>query len=170
MGKKIIGILGILSSVFCAFNSVPREAEAAAGPVINNSFATPELVPGETWKIYIKASSSDANMKYLYATVEQAGGTGYPMSTTRIKASDQKELSGFLYLETQSAGSSMDAVKLKIVVHIRDDKGHLSDPVIFPLTFKSRGSLKAPPAGLFLEKEIGPIMIRLRSNGDSGSY
>jgi len=168
MGKRMIGIPGILLSIFCVFHPFLKGAEAAEGPVITNSYATPELVPGDTWKIYLKASCPDANMKYFFATVEQAGGMAYPVSITRIKEGDQKELSGFLYLYTQSAGSSMDFVTLKLVVQIRDNKGRVSGPAVFPLTFKPRTSLGTPPAGIFLEKELGPIMIRLRPVGDDG--
>jgi len=166
MGKRGISLLGFLF-VFCIFHSSLSEAEAAEGPVISKFFATSELVPGDTWKIYLNASSSDANMKYLYATVEQAGGMAYPVSITRIKGEDQKDLSGFLYLYTQSA-SSMEFVTLKLVVQIRDDKGRVSEPAVFPLTFKSRASVEAPPAGSFREKDLGPVMIRLRPVGDDG--
>ncbi len=167
MGKRAISLVGILF-IFCAIHPFLSGAEAAEGPVISKSFATPELVPGDTWKIYINASSPDAQMKYLYATVEQAGGMAYPVSITRIKGEDQKDLSGFLYLYTQSAGSSMEFVTLKLVVQIRDDKGRVSEPAVFPLTFKSRASVEAPPAGSFREKELGPVMIRLRPVGDDG--
>ena len=142
--------------------------QASTGPVISQTFASKELVPGDSWKIYIKASSPDAKMKYFYATVEQAGGTAYPISITRIKGENQKELSGYLYLATQSAGIPMDYVTLNLVVQIRDDKGRFSEPLVFPLTFKARASIEPPPGNVFQEKELGPIMIRLRPVSDEG--
>jgi hypothetical protein len=168
MGKRELSLLGIICLLW-AFNPFLRFAGAGEGPVISRSFAAAELMPGDTWKIYIRASSPDARMKYMFATVEQAGGMGYPVSITRIKDEDQKDLSGFFYLYTQSAGSSMEFVTLRLEVQIRDDRGRLSEPAVFPLTFKSRASLESPPAGWFREKELGPIMIRLRPVGDDGS-
>ncbi|MBP1719621.1 MAG: hypothetical protein H6Q43_3059, partial [Deltaproteobacteria bacterium] len=99
--------------------------------------------------------------------VEQAGGGVYPVSITRIKGDQQKDLSGYLYFSTiTTVGSSSDFVPLKLTVQIQDSKGHFSEPVVFPVELKPRVSPEDPPAGVFAEKELGSIMIRLRANMD----
>ena len=69
--KSLIGLLlGAVLTLFAFSGSIPAADEA----VISHFFAAQELVSGETWKIYLKASSPSADMKYIYATVEQKGG------------------------------------------------------------------------------------------------
>jgi hypothetical protein len=65
-------------------------------------------------------------------------------------------------------GSSSDFVPLKLVVQIQDNRGRFSEPVVFPVDFKPRVSHENPPAGMFVEKELGPIMIQLRPITDGG--
>ena len=137
-------------------------------PVVAQSFAAPDLAPGETWKIYLRATSPDANMKYIFASIQQAGVMAYPLSITRLKGENQKDLSGYLILTTVSAGRPLDFVTLKLTINIRDDKGRFSEPVEFPLTFNPRASAKTPPEGVFQEKDLGPIMISLRPVGEDG--
>jgi hypothetical protein len=169
MKKAKLVATGILLAGFLML--VPSYLQASEGPVISNSFAVKELVPGDTWKIYIKAKSPEAKMKYIYAYVEQAGGMGYPISLTRIREENQGEISGYVFLSTISAGQPMDYVNIRITIHIRDDKGRFSEPVVFPLTFNARAAAQEAPAGIFLEKDLGPVMIRLRPvNDDGNSY
>ena len=142
--------------------------QAGEEPVISHFFAVQELVSGETWKIYLKASSPAADMKYIYAIVEQRGGTHYPLSLTRIKEEDKRAVSGYVYLNTFNDEGGSNLYTLNLTLQIRDEKGRFSNPVTFPLTFKWRAEKKDPPAGIFEEKELGPVMIRLSQRYDSG--
>jgi hypothetical protein len=108
-------------------------------------------------------------MKAIYVVVEQAGGGVYPVSITRIKGGQEKDLSGYLYFSTiTTVGSSSDFVTLKLTIQIQDSTGRFSEPVVLPVEFKPRVSPDSPPAGMFAEKELGPIMIRLRPILDGG--
>jgi len=159
----VLFLAGALSfSLFSEF------APAAEDPLISHFFAAQELVSGETWKIYLKASSSAADMKYIYATVEQKGGTIYPVSLTRIKKGDERSLSGYLRLHTASAGNDWNVFTLDLTIQIKDERGRFSNPVIFPLKFNWRASKQEPPAGVFEERDLGPIMIQLRPLQDAG--
>ncbi len=162
-------VAGILLAIFLI--QTPGYLQASEGPVISQSFAVKELVPGDTWKIYIKAKSPEAKMKYIYAYLEQAGGMAYPISLIRIREENQGEISGYVFLSTLSAGQPMDYVNIRLTIHIRDEKGRFSEPVIFPLVFNARANKQEPPTGIFLEKDLGPVMIRLRPvNDDGNSY
>ena len=171
--KKAIKFLsrflwGTVLTLFAFSGSIP----AAEEPVINHFFAAQEMVSGNTWKIYIKASSPAADMKYIYATVEQKGGTIYPISITRIKKGDARVFSGYLYLPTASAGNDWNIFPLDLTIQIKDEQGRFSNPVKFHLNFNWRASKQEPPAGVFEEKDLGPIMIQLRPFQDfgDGSY
>jgi hypothetical protein len=167
MKKAKLVATGIFLAIFLTM--VPGYLQASEGPVISNSFAVKELVPGYTWKIYIKAKSPEATMKYIYAQVDQAGGMGYPISLIRIREENQGEISGYVFLSTITAGQPLDYVNIRLTIHIRDDKGRFSEPVVFPLTFNARAAAQEAPAGIFLEKDLGPVMIRLRPVNDDGN-
>ena len=143
-------------------------AHASIVPAISKSFASKEIKPGDTWRIYINASDPSGKMKYIYAEIEQPGGLAYPLSRTRIEPENRKELSGFIYLNTLTADRPMDFVTLKLVVHLGDGAGNFSEPAIFPLEFTPRAVQSPPPEGVFKENDLGPIMIRLRPVGDDG--
>jgi hypothetical protein len=137
-------------------------------PVIHESFASKEISPYETWKIYLKASDPDGNMKNIYAVVEQPGIGPYPLSVTRIKPENQKEFSGYVYLS--AAGSDVSAlnyVKVSLTVWIQDRSGNFSEAAVFSTTMNNRYRQEAPPAGRFSETDLGPIMVRLGTQYDS---
>jgi len=170
MNKILALVLGLFLVGSPGMDFPLKNAYAVEGPIITASFAPKEFRPGDTLKVYLKASSEDSNMKAIYVTVEQAGGGVYPVSITRIKGDQQKELSGYLYFSTiTTVGSSSDFVPLKLIVQIQDNRGRFSEPVIFPVDFKPRVSPESPPGGMFAEKELGPIMIRLHPILDGGN-
>ncbi len=165
ISRPAAGIIGGASFLLFLLASFGQAAEE---PVISQSFAVQELVSGETWKIYLKASSPTADMKYIYAIVEQKGGTHYPLSLTRIRGENKREISGYVYLNTFNDEGGRNLYTLNLTLQIRDEKGRFSNPVTFPLSFKWQAEKKEPPAGVFEEKELGPIMIRLTQRFDSG--
>lgn len=161
MNKTLTLLLGLLLAGLLGMSLVLKNACAAEGPVIRDSFAQKELRPGDTLKIYLKASSLDSSLKAIYVTVEQAGVAVHPLSIIRLKKEDQqKELSGYLYLPTIS---SNEFISLKLIAHIQDGEGRFSEAAVFPVEFKPQASPENPPPGVFAEKELGPIMIRLRN-------
>jgi hypothetical protein len=163
--RAAAGIIGGVSIVLFLLASF---GQAGEDPFIGQSFAVQELVSGETWKIYLKASSPAADMKYIYAVVEQKGGTNYPVSLTRIREMNKREISGYVYLNTFNDEGGRNWYTLNLTLQIQDEKGRFSNAVTFPLSFKWRAEKKDPPAGVFEEKELGPIMIRLSQRYDSG--
>ena len=134
-------------------------------PVITQSFASPQISPGSSWKVYLKASDADGDMKAFFCTIHQPGLATYPLSITRIKEGNQKELSGYLFLNI-SAFRKLDFVELTLTVQIQDRAGQFSKPANFPLFINSRYAQEPPPAAVFQENNLGPIMIQLRPAGD----
>jgi hypothetical protein len=128
-------------------------------PVISESFASPKIRGGQTWKVYLIASDPDGDMKNIVCVIDQPGVGTYPVSITRIKDGDRQELSGYVYLNTPM---DFDMLNLTLHIQIEDKAGHYSKPVSLPLTFSFRDRQEPPPQGLFKEKNLGPIMIQLR--------
>jgi hypothetical protein len=168
-------VLVIMAAVFLGIWTIwgpGASAKSSTVSTIIQSFASKEIKPGDTWKIYIHASDPAGTMKYIYAEIEQPGGLAYPISMTRIRPENRKEFSGYLYLNTTTDGRPMDFVTLKLVIHLGDGKGNFSKPAIFPLEFSPRAVQSSAPAGVFKENNLGPVMIQLRptaNDGNSGS-
>jgi hypothetical protein len=141
---------------------------AAAGPEITKSFASKEIHFGGTWKVYFNASDPGGKMRYIYAMVEQPGSRGYPLSMIRIKDENRKELSGYIYFNTNSSDKPMDFISLNLVVQIGDGNGNFSERAVFPLTFRPRAAQETPPPGVFKDNALGPIMIKLYPGADDG--
>lgn len=134
-------------------------------PVITQFFASKQLWPGDTWKVYLIASDPDGNMKNIFCVIERPG-VRYPVGITRIKEENRKEISGYIYLTTFADSiARLNFVNLTLTVQIQDMAGHFSAPMVFPLSIQSRYTQEPPPPGIFRERDLGPIMIRLPVGG-----
>ena len=163
--KRMVFFFSLLALTGCIGLETMEVREAKYGksvPVIQKSFASKGISPGETWKIYLIASDPDGEMKNIVCTIDQPGVGAYPASFTKIKEDNRKELSGYIYLNTQSL-DDVTFVNLTLTVQIQDKAGHFSSPAIFPLSFTSRFRQEPFPPGVFQEKDLGPILIRLRT-------
>jgi len=166
MFKKLFVVGALLFLVTGCAGMAPFEVKeekyGKSIPVITQSFASPQLRPGDTWKVYLKASDPDGDLKNLYASIFQPGMGSYSLSITKIKEGDSKGLSGFFYLYTGN-DPGLNFVNLILTLHIQDKAGHFSQPAVYPLSLHARFTQEAPPQGLFKEQDLGPIMITLRS-------
>lgn len=138
-------------------------------PVITDSYAAKDIRPSDTWLVYLKAQDPDGDMKNIICILDQPGVGVYPVSFTRIKPGDSRELEGYIYLFTARAMNTLNLVILTLNVQIEDKAGHLSAPVSFPLSFNNRNRQEPPPQGRFKDTDLGPIMIQIRTIGDGDS-
>jgi len=167
----VVAVLFLLAAGCAALEPLEvREKMYGKGiSVITQSFASKEIRPGETWKVYLNAHDPDGEMKQIVCVIEQPGVGVYPAAYTRIKADNRKELSGYIYLTTFDVNySSFNYVNLSLRVQIQDMAGHYSAPVLFPLGFNALSRQEPPPQNVFKEQDLGPIMIQLRTV-DQGS-
>ena len=135
-------------------------------PIIARSFASPQIWPGDTWRVYLSASDPEGDMKAVYCNIDQPGTGTYPVSINRIPEDQQRELSGYLYLTTAGV-AGMNFGNLVLTVQIQDQAGNFSEPLSFSLSFNPRVRQEEAPPGLFQDKELGAIMIPLTS-GSAG--
>ncbi|NWF55829.1 MAG: hypothetical protein HXY45_13655 [Syntrophaceae bacterium] len=131
-------------------------------PVITHCFASEEIRPGDTWKLYLRAEDSDGDMKNIICHIRQPGRGSYPVCFLKIPEGQRRELSGFLFLNT--AGSQgMAFINLALQIEIQDRAGNTSLPISLSLSFNPRAEQENPPLGVFREEEIGPIMASLEA-------
>jgi hypothetical protein len=165
MWKAISAAALVLSLAGCSyFLGGKPKPPGTSPPVITASFAAKTLAPGDTWKVYLKASDPDGDMAYILATIDQPGVGDYPATRLKIKEENAKELNGFVFLNTLVPGGSgfLNSVTLTLTVQIRDRTGYTTKPAVFPLTFTIRDTQEPPPPGVFREEELGPVMVNLQ--------
>jgi hypothetical protein len=171
--RIVAGMVFLLLIAGCATLMSFEEREKTYGKeasVITETYASKQMKPGDTWKVYLKASDPDGDMESIAATVDLVGSGTHPVSYTRIKDGNRKELSGYVSLSTPSGEGWLNNLTLTLKVQIKDRAGHLSKAVTFPLEFNGRYVQEPPPPGVFPEQYLGPIMITLRSfHDDQGS-
>ena len=163
---------GLVFTLFlsgCATVMNAQEKDASPGktaPTITAYFAASELRGGDTWKIYLNAFDPDGDMKYIVASIDQAGMGAYSASYTRIAKGRGKEFSGYVFLNTMASAAYTSTIfyNLRLTLQIQDRAGNYSQPVVLPLSFEYRaGAQVLPPPGKFEEKDLGPIMISLKT-------
>jgi len=159
--------VGLMSCIGLEPIQKREEIYGKAASLIHQSYAARQIWPGETWKVFLNASDPDGDMKNIVCTIDQAGVGTYPVSITKISEANQKQFSGYVYLNTQSI-DDLDFVTLTLTVHIQDKAGHYSEPAIFPLLLSGTSLQEPPPPGVFQEVSLGPIMIQLRTIRDDG--
>jgi len=173
MNQKIIsGVAALFLFTGCAALEsleVKEQKYGKSAPVIDQYFASQAMKKGDTWRIYLKASDPDGDMKTIVAYLGGGamGGTT-PVSHTRIKEDGRREINGYLYW--YPGFDSYAVPEMVMTIQIQDMAGHFSNPVSLPLTMKLSGSQESPPQGVFQEKELGPIMITIqrKGGGDGG--
>lgn len=176
MSNKILTILFIVLCLAAGYPSLANAEVIGKGtPVITQSFACKELRAGDTWKVYLKVSEPDGLMRYIVSTLYQPGWGDYPISRTRIRKEDSKELDGYIYLNTLVPGGYgfLNFYTFTLTVQIQDRAGHFGRPVEFSLYFDPRVTWQDnPPAGVFKEQDLGPILVNLHpfDTGNGGGF
>jgi len=164
MTSKILVLFATLILVWGSTGLVMAAPGEKEVPIIRQSFASKEMRPGDVWKVYLKASDPGGKMKYIFATVFQPGVGFFPPSIIRIQGENQKELSGYIYLNTAPATSSqLFNQTMTLSVTIQGKGGVFSQPVVFNLYFNPRPKGEAPAEGVFQEQDLGPIMVTLNA-------
>ena len=164
MSKKIFWVLaGYFLFTGCAVFTTAQQREEKYGkeiPVIEQSFASPTVRSDDNWRIYLKAYDPDGDIKSVVAYFSGIGGAGQLFSIAMPKGTE-KELSGYVYwfpgpdVEPYSEGL--------MTIQVEDMVGHFSKPVSFPMRIEPAAKQQAPPQGVFEEKDLGPILISVRT-------
>jgi len=171
MRGKSLTALSVVLLAGCAALGGVAEREKIYGkevPVIKESFASKQVRMGENWRIYLNASDPDGDMSQIFCSEEHQAGLlqPYPISITKIEKDEQKNLSGYLYLDTSGLERP---ISIRMSVSIKDKAGHFSAPVEFSVDIvrpsQKGGEIRReePPHGVFQDKDLGRIMIVLTS-------
>jgi hypothetical protein len=127
-------------------------------PVITIAFASKELPPGDTWKVFLRAQDPGGDMNRIVCTLEQPGGAP-AVSFIEIRDDRRGNLSGYVYLNTTGA-LGFPFASCRLTIQIQDQKGNLSNSVSFPLSLNPKAVPQIPPAGAFQDEDLGPVQVR----------
>jgi len=156
--------------IFCLAAGYPvwagEETIGKGNPVITQSFAPKEVRPGDVWKVYLKSSNPNGDMRYIVSILYQPGWGDYPVSRILIPEEHSKELDGYINLNTcqgliPMGNGFLNSSAFKLRVQIQDRAGHFSEPTEFFFSFSPRANLEEPPSGVFRERDLGPIRVNL---------
>ncbi len=139
-----------------------KELEMAYGPNaprIEASFAADEVVPGDVWRLYIKGSDQDGDIRFINVWMMIPSRT-----TTPIRLEVAKEqgghVSGYLTLNTLELGGGIGDLfraRFRFLVSLEDRAGHRSEYVQHYLGFVFGARQGQPPQGGFEERFLGRI-------------
>jgi len=137
-------------------------------PVISRSFASKEARRGYLDRLPESARPERGHEADLLHR-RPAGDGGVPGQLHPGQGGGTEGACG-VYFPEHSGRGDLDFVNLTLTVQVQDMAGHLSAPAVFPLALNARATREAPPQGAFPEKDLGPVMIQLRTPfDDSGS-
>jgi hypothetical protein len=166
---KFFAALALLPLAGCALLGGVAAREKIYGkatPVITQSFASPRVKMGENWLLYINASDPDGDMDRIVCSIEFQDGAEHPspVGFVKIPKDREKNLSGYFYLDISDLYRPTQII---LTLRIQDKAGHYSAPLSFPVSIVEPSSKEnrqeEPPAGIFQEENLGPIMISLAS-------
>jgi len=121
----------------------PPPRPEGRSPEIISYQAEEVILPGETWRVYLKLRDVDCDMAYVITHLWQSGAGAYPVSFTPIRQNACPELVGYIFLRTPAdRGVVQNQYDAKIFV--RDRQGHHSKSIDLTLNFDLIASRKLP--------------------------
>ncbi len=152
----LISIYLLLGLVSCTV--LLRESrEAGEPPVIEKIFAAKLIPPGDSWKVYIKASDPDGDMSMFILDFYHASSPNY----LGISKKDRERLSGYLRMDTNQPLSvgRLFGRDIGLTVIIEDSAGNQSNAFALELLFEYRVKPEKPDVGVFEEEFLGMIPV-----------
>lgn len=129
-------------------------------PVLIDSFASKQIQPGGIWKVYLRASHANRDMKFIFSTIEMGGSY---LNILELNEKNRRFFSGYITLDTYGADGALGFVNLTLNVSLKDSAGHFSESMAFPLSIRRNAIRKEPPQGIFEDQELGMVMIDFKS-------
>jgi hypothetical protein len=139
--------------------SVREEKYGKNPPVIHKIYASPEFSRHENWKIYLKGSDPDGDLKSVVA-VSTRGDISPMVSKMELPEGNRKEFSG--YLLWHPGNLAQDFMKGEFTIQLQDMAGHYSNELKVSFTLISSAVQRPPSSGEFEDKQIGIIMSEFK--------
>ena len=169
-------VVFLLLSGCAAYQHQGETADTGHPPIILATYAPEVIRPGAVWRVYLKATDADGDMKDIAAVMRQTGFGYYSTDITWIKKGDAKEVAGYLYLNTP-VDPTLLSDRFILTLLVEDRQGHKSEPVKVPFHFDYVEAEKLPESWQAVaENRLGGILIKIQSSfrynlgGESDGY
>jgi hypothetical protein len=150
---------------------VAEEQDQSAAASSNNkpkwisAFSTEEVLSGGVWKIYLKGTDPDKDLKFIIVNADVPAG-GPKIYKFRIDPDQRDLVSGYLMGDTSTFAlgfgiASSSQIYFRLV--LEDQAGNVSEPVEFPVSISMSADPKSPPEGVFQERLLGRIQLAFTS-------
>ena len=177
MRKVVQTVLVFLMLLGCAAHQQPDgTTNVDRPPVILATYAPEVIRPGAIWRVYLRATDPDGDMKEIDAVIWQTGYGYYSTDITRIKKGDAKELAGYLYLNTPPDPTLLSD-RFILTLLVVDREGNKSEPVEVPFHFDYVEPEKLPESWHDVAgNRLGGILVKIQSSfrynlgGDRDGY
>jgi hypothetical protein len=165
IGRVVQAVLLFLLLPGCAAYQHPGDTTNADHPPVILATYAPEVIrPGNLWKVYLKATDADGDMKEIFAMMWQTGVGYYSTDITRIKKGDAKEVAGYLYLNTPPDPTLLSD-RFTLTLLVRDREGNKSEPVEVHFHFDYVPPEKLPESWQAVaDNQLGGILIKIQSS------
>jgi hypothetical protein len=165
MKKVVQAMLVLFLLTGCAAYQHPDDnTDTGQPPVILATYAPEVIRPGAVWRVYLKATDADGDMKEIDAVMWQTGFGYYPTDITWIKKDDAKELAGYLFLNTPPDPTLLSD-QFTLTLLVEDRQGNKSKPVEVHFHFDYVPPEKLPESWQpVAENRLGGILIKIHSS------
>ena len=157
-------VVFLLLSGCAAYQHQGETADTGHPPIILATYAPEVIRPGAVWRVYLKATDADGDMKDIAAVMWQTGVGFYSTDITRIKKGEAKEVAGYLFLNTP-VDPTLLSDRFTLTLLVRDRQGNKSEPVDVRFHFDYVPPEKLPPSWQAVaENRLGGILIDIQSS------
>ena len=158
MGRFFL-VAAVIALSLILFQRDALASTRGSAPRLEATFASPEIAPGATWKVYFKGTDPDGDLAFIHAWLSIPGHSTTPVRFPVYR--DQcNAVSGYLDLGTFEFGAGLKDIRLtglRLWVSLEDQTGHRSEVATLKLDFYLGARPSSPPSGVFEEKFSGRI-------------
>lgn len=156
--RKMSGVALLALVLVLAANSEALASYGPNAPRLEGTYADSVTGPRDAWRIYLKGSDPDGDLKFIHLWVNVAGMPTTPIRV-RVDRDQESHISGYLKLfNTKSMDfSDLFGPPIRLSVSLEDRAGNRSNVVDLPVSFYLGAKQDLAPAGAFQDRLLGRI-------------
>lgn len=170
----LVAIVAMVSGCVALDQRGIQELERAYGanpPKIEASFASRIVAAGDTWRVYIRGSDPDGDLRFLNVSLWMATAV---MTPIRLEVSPEhsRAISGYITLDTNRFSGGflrLTPGEIRLYVALEDRAGHRSDLSVHDTSLILGAKQERPAPGAFEERYLGSVPLEFLMQGGMGA-
>lgn len=170
----LAAIVGMVSGCVALDQRGIQELESAYGanpPKIETSFASRTVAAGDTWKVYIRGSDPDGDLRFLNVSLWMATAVMTPIRL-ELLPEHSRAISGYMSLDTNRFSDGflrLTPGEIRLYVSLEDRAGHRSDLSVLHTSLILGAKQDRPAPGTFEERYLGSVPLEFLMQGGMGA-